>query len=272
MSRICSSTLVSLALVAASFAMTGDAEAQRKGRGKKTAAKAACKIKFLPFVTGYSWGYQYVIPPGVEERAGGIKAKVPETLTITVKSVAPTSEGTAITLTESYRKVSTETVLTCDSKGLNVPLNSFYFAGELPGTLGITTDALAAKGEIYPSAAGLSRGASMYVEIKADVIRNSAPDTTAKHPLAKLEIERQITVGGSEEVEVEHGIHKATAVEVALSGRTALVTDLEKKVSLPEGTAMLWFSNGIGLVRAYNRLGQGWELQTFKDAAGADVE
>tara|TARA_R110002096_G_scaffold77896_6_gene183257 strand:+ start:21051 stop:21800 length:750 start_codon:yes stop_codon:yes gene_type:complete len=249
--------------------MTSDANAQRRG---KSSAKTACKMKFLPFVAGHTWTYQYVIPPGVEERAGGIKATVPETLTITVKSVEPSSAGTAITLTESYREVTTETVLTCDSKGLTVPLTSFYFAGELPGALGMTTDGLAVKGEFYPSAAGLTRGASMYVEIKTDVQRNSAPETNAKHPLAKLEIERQITVGGSEDVEVEHGIHKSTAVEVALSGRTALVNDLEKKVSLPEGNAMLWFSNGIGLVRAYNRLGQGWELETFKDAAGADVE
>ncbi len=270
MPRICSSTLVSLAMIAASFAIHGDAEAQR--RGKKSAAKPACKMKYLPFVTGYTWTYQYVIPPGVEERANAIKAKVPEMLTITVKSVEPSSKGTAITLTESYRKVSTETVLTCDSKGLTVPLNSFYFAGELPGALGIDLEGQTDKGEIYPSAAGLSRGASMYVEIKSDVIRNSAPGTKAKHPAAKLEIERQITIGGSEEVEVEHGIHRATAVEIALSGRVALVTDLEKKVSLPEGNAMLWFTNGIGLVRAYNRLGQGWALATFKDASGADIE
>ncbi len=270
MSRICSSTLVSLAIVATSFAMTGEATAQRKSRGK--AAKAACKMKFLPFVTGYTWTYQYAIPPGVEDRPGGIKAQAPESLTITVKSVESAAAGTAITLTESYRKVATETVLTCDSKGLTVPLNSFFFAGELPGALGIQLEGLDAKGEMYPSASGLSRGASMYVEIKTDAIRNSAPETTAKHPTAKVEIERQITIGGSEDVEVDHGIHKATAVEVALSGRTALATDLEKKVSLPEGKAMLWFSNGIGLVRAYNRLGQGWELTTFKDAAGADVQ
>ena len=269
-SRSC--TLVSLALLAAGLATSSQADAKRNRRGKNSKAKTACNMKYLPFVAGYTWTYQYAIPPGVEDRPGGIKAKVPETVTIKVKSVESKDASTTITLEESYRKVVTDTVLSCDSKGLTVPLDSFYFAGELPGALGMSSEGLDLKGEMYPAAGGLSRGTSLYIEVKAGVTRASAPDTTAKHPAAKLEIERQITIGGSEDVEVEHGIHSAIAVEVAISGRVALENDYEKKVSLPEGNAMLWFSSDVGLVRAYNRLGQGWELATFKGADGNNIE
>ncbi|MCP4447780.1 MAG: hypothetical protein GY811_20945 [Myxococcales bacterium] len=269
MSRPSSRTLFSIAILAASVGFASQADAKR---GKKSAVKSACKMKYLPFVTGYTWTYQYAIPPGVEDRPGGIKARVPELVTVKVKSVQSVDGATAITLEESYRKVVTETVLRCDSKGLTVPLDSFFFAGELPGALGMSTEGLDRQGEMYPAAGGLSRGKSMYVEIKADIVRASAPDTSAVHPKAKLEIERQIEIGRSEDVEVEHGIHTATPVQVAISGRSALETTPEKKVSLPEGNAMLWFASGVGLVRAYNRLGQGWELTTFKDGAGANVE
>ncbi len=247
-----------------------DAEAQRRNR--KSKAVIACKMSHLPFATGRSWTYQYVIPPGVEDRPGGLKAKVPESVTIKVKSVESKGATTTITLDESYRKVSHETVLTCDSKGLVVPLHSFFFAGELPGALRMSTENLSIKGEFYPSSAGLKRGTSMYVEIKADVIRASAEGTAAKHPAAKLEIERQITVGTTEDVEVEHGIHKAAFVEVAISGRSSLAPMPDKKIALPEGNAQLWFASKIGLVRVYNRLGQGWELVKFVDGEGNNIE
>ncbi len=246
------------------------AEAQRRSRRSKAAI--ACKMSYLPFAAGRSWTYQYVIPPGVEDLPGGLKAKIPETVTIKVKSVEAKSGAATITLQESYREVSQETILTCDAEGLVVPLQSFFFAGELPGALGMTTENVDTKGKIYPGSAGLKRGESMYVEIKADVIRASAEGTKVKHPAAKLEIERQITVGASQEVEVEHGIHKAAFVEVAISGRSSLAPMPDKKIALPEGNAQLWFASGVGLVRAYNRLGQGWELVKFVDGEGNNID
>jgi hypothetical protein len=85
-------------------------------------------------------------------------------------------------------------------------------------------------------------------------------------------MERQITVGRREDVEVEHGIHRAYPVEVAISGRVALDVSPDKQVPLPDGNAVLWFTPGLGLVRAYNRLGQGWELAEMTDDAGNPVE
>ena len=88
---------------------------------------------------------------------------------------------------------------------------------------------------------------------------------------AKIELERQITVGQRIDVEVEHGIHKAYPVEVAISGRVTLEPTPDKPVPMPQGNAMLWFATDIGLVRAYNRLGEGWELASHTNAAGEEI-
>lgn len=260
-------SILALSAIALLSASPDRAEAKRKQKGKA----AACNLSYLPFVEGMSWKYQYAIPPGVEARAGGLKAKVPDTFTIVVKSVEAKSAGATITLEESYRKVVRQTVLTCDSKGLRVPLESFYFAGELPGALGIQVENLEVEGAMYPGKAGLKRGESFYSDIKAQIVRTAGGDAKVEHPNASLEMERQITVGTRTDVEVEHGIHTAYPVEVALSGRAALAPTPDKQVALPDGIAMLWFAPKLGLVRSYNRLGQGWELVEHTDAAGNPI-
>ena len=73
------------------------------------------------------------------------------------------------------------------------------------------------------------------------------------------------------DVEVEHGIHKAYPVEVAISGRVTLEPTPDKPVPMPQGNAMLWFATDIGLVRAYNRLGEGWELSSHTNVAGEEI-
>lgn len=246
-----------------------DANAKRKKGGKSPAS--ACGIRYLPFIAGTTWTYRNVIPPGVEDVPGAIKTKLPETFVINVKSVTSEGKASSITLEESYRKVVRETVLRCTDDSLSVPLESFFFAGELPGALGISTEALTYKGDIYPGKSGLKRGESKYVEVRGELDRKPGGDSKVKHLKATLELERQISVGKTTDVEVEHGIHSSSPVEVAISGRIALLPTPDKPVPMPEGNAMLWFSTDIGLVRAYNRLGEGWELTSHTNAAGEEI-
>ena len=268
-----SATLRASVIALSAFALlatAGTASAKRKKKSK--GPTPACDLKYQPFVTGTTWTYVYAVPPGASDRPG-IKADVPENFTITVKSVEPKSGSTSITLEESYREISRTTVLSCDSKeGLLVPIDSFYYAGELPGALGITIVNPTVTGEMYPGKSGLKKGLSAYVEVKAELTRAAGGDAKVTHPSAKLEMERQITVGANEEVEVEHGYYSARAVEVALSGRLALDPTPDKSVPLRDGKAMLWFVDNIGLVRAYNRMEQGWELATMTNAAGEPIE
>ncbi len=262
------SSLCALALLA--FAGShADAKRNKKAKGPTP----ACGISYLPLIEGTTWKYQYAVPPGANESPAGLRAKVPESFQIVVKEVKARKDSATITLEESYRKVVRTTVLTCDKKaGLVVPIDSFFFAGELPGAIGISIEDLKLKGEMYPGSAGLKKGDPYYVDVKATIIRNAGGDSKVEHPKSKLEMERQITVGSREDVEVEHGIHTAYKVDVALSGRLALDLSPDKSVPLPEGSATLWFAKGIGVVRSYNRLGQGWELTEHNNAAGEPIE
>ncbi len=261
----------SLCTLALLIGSSSNAEAKRKKKAKGPAP--ACSMNFLPLVEGTTWKYQYAIPPGAPEAPGGLKAKAPDTFQVVVKKVESSKEGAKISLEESYRKVVQNTVLTCDKKeGLVVPINSFFFSGELPGAIGMVVEDLKLKGDMYPGSSGLKKGESYYVDVKATIVRNAGEDSKVVHPKAALEMERQITVGSKEDVETEHGIHPAYKVDVALSGRLALEVSSDKSVPLPEGSATLWFSNGIGLIRSYNRLGQGWELVEHTNAAGEAIE
>jgi hypothetical protein len=85
-------------------------------------------------------------------------------------------------------------------------------------------------------------------------------------------MERQITVGQKEDIETEHGIHTAYKVLLDLSGRLSLEVGEENSHPLPSGKAALWFAKGIGLVRVYNKMGQGWELREMTNAAGEPID
>jgi hypothetical protein len=266
--QLCTSSLCTLALV---IAASGQSNAKRKKKPK--GPSPACGLSYLPMVEGTTWKYQYAVPPGASDAPGGLRAKTPETFQVVVKKVEGGKDSAKITLEESYRKVVRTTVLSCDEKeGLIVPIDSFYFSGELPGAIAISVEDLILKGELYPGSAGLKKSDSFYVDVKATIVRHPGEESKVSHPKAKLEMERQITVGSKEDVETEHGIHRGYRVDVALSGRVALEVSADKPVPLPEGRATLWFANGIGLVRSYNRLGQGWELVEYTNAAGEAIE
>ncbi len=261
------SSLCALALLVSG---TSDAEVFRWRKGKGSAAD--CNMSFLPFIEGATWKYQYAIPPGSSETTNALRAKVPETFSIRVKSIESHGDDAKITLEESYRTVVRTTILTCHKKyGLFVPIDSFYFSGELPGAIGVSIEDLSLKGEMYPGSAGFKEGDSFYVGGKATIVRTPAGDSNVEHPKFKLEIERQITIGSKEDVETEHGIHAAYKVEVTLSKRLALKPTPDKSVPLPEGNATLWFAKGLGLIRSYNRMGQGWELVEYTNAAGDPI-
>lgn len=264
-----------------SFAMilpSGGAEAKRKRRARGPAA--ACGLRYLPLIEGRTWTYQYAVPPlaeGEEPAADAPKARIltaktPDTFTVRVKSVKQSAGKTTITLEESYRKVVRNTVLTCTSKGLTVPIDSFYFSGELPGALGFQIEDLELNGEMYPGKRGLKKGDTFWMDIKAKLLRSPGGEADMKHLNATIELERQIVISQPEEVEVEHGIHDAHLVEVELSGRTSLEPTPDKQSTLTIGKSRLWFADNLGLVRTYNRLGQGWELATFTDADGKAIE
>ena len=140
--------LVPLALVpAAVCAKPKKDEAAKAGAG----GKPACGAKVLPLVVGYQWTYNSIaapLPP--EDAIKRIAPAQPKAIVITVKSVEAKGGETVVTLEEKVTIDRTrdpkkpeiddyayESTITCTDKKFDVSPNSFFFAGEPGGYIGL---------------------------------------------------------------------------------------------------------------------------------------
>ena len=220
--------------------------------------KAPCGLTYAPFAKGNTWTYEFMVPPGVEEKAG-LKVNAPDQIKITVEDVVSEKGLTTITLKEAYRKVNQTVTLTCSKAGLQIPPQSFFFNGEPGGARGIDLSNLEMKGQHSFPKGNLKAGLSLFTEIKGDVVRAST-HKDVKHPNARIEMERQLNVGGREEVVTNTETFKATGVEVKISGRVFIESNEGKERNMPAMKSLMWFAKNVGLVRVYNRFGHGWQL------------
>jgi hypothetical protein len=240
-------------------ALAGVADAQRRG-AKARGPAPACDIAYLPLVEGTVWKYGPTTPEEPPEQKG-LTLEDPPEVTIEVIKVESSRTGAEITLRESHRKFSRETRLRCDRDGLYVDPQSFFFAAEVGGGLAMELSSIdRQRGPTWPGAKAMRNGASWREEVTADVERRAAEGSEAKHDAGKMEIEREAVVRRSEFVESGMTEHpRAFRVEVGFTGR-AYVSAREKPVAMPSSRATIWFDSGVGIVRADNRLGQGWKL------------
>jgi hypothetical protein len=264
----------SLAAIAAlaSLVLAGqvaDAGKKKKKKGGDGGAAAAvgspaCGIDFLPLVPGHQWTYKFFVPEESTPPAGQLHVPEPESLTIQVVKVEAHGDSTQITLSESYRKVTVETVLTCDKERLLIPPDSFFFAGEPGGGIGIQLDKLERKGDSVLLDKGL--GEDTFQEFNATAIRKPADGTGAVIPAARLEIERKMTAKGKDTVETDAGQQqKAIRVDIQLTGRAALDVQKDKPFNMPAFDSSMWFAPGIGVVRVETKIGVGWKLVESKN-------
>lgn len=222
--------------------------------------KAPCGLTYSPFVKGTVWNYEYIVPPGVEEKAG-LKVNAPDTISITVEEVLTEKGLTTITLKESYRKVDQKVVLSCSKSGLEIPPQSFFFNGEPGGARGVDLAELKMTGQKAFPKGNLKAGLSLFTEIKGNVVRKSS-NKDVKHPNARIEMERQLNVGGTEEVVTNAETYKAIGVEIIVSGRVFIESGAGKERNMPAMKSLMWFAKNVGLVQVYNRFGHGWRLVT----------
>jgi len=221
-------------------------------------AKIACGMKFLPFTEGAQWRFEYTTPDNPPERAGLTLAD-PKEITIKVIKIERKKGATAITLSESYRKNTLTTELTCTKTELNVSPQSFFASAEIGGGLGMTLENLQRTGgpTFRYRRGNLVQGDSWREDIAADVIRATPKGINVTHDKAKVEVERAVTIQGREPVESGMGVHdRALRVDIQITGRASVQ---DKSVAMPPAQARLWFVSGVGLVRAENRFGQGWK-------------
>jgi hypothetical protein len=252
-----------VALAAAVAALPASAEAQKKK--KKAKVKPACGLKVLPFAEGTEWTYQYFVPEGVQ-LPPGVRIQDPPSMTVKVVKVTTEKGKSRISLEESYRKVVVKTELECDKTGLNVPPDSFFFAGQPGGGILMKLDKIERKAEINIFEKGGLKGEA-FEELKAVATREPSPGTGAVMTPAKLEIERKMVVGAKETVESAITSHKATRVTINMTGRATLDTTPDKPLNMPQFDVAMWFEPDVGVVQVRNSLGQGWKLSEHKTAA-----
>lgn len=249
------------ALLAALVAAPATVGAQ--GKGKKKAIKPACGLRVLPMAQGVQWTYQYFVPEGVQ-LPPGVRIQEPPSLTIKVVKVEKSGDKTIISLEESYRKVVVNTQLECDKKGLIVPPDSFFFAGQPGGGLQMTLGKIERIAETNIFAGGSMKGTARE-DIKTTVTRIPSEGSGAVLTPSKLEIERQFAVNPNKEV-VESGIksHKANRLTINMTGRSILDTTPDKPFNMPQLDVAMFFEPDVGVVQVRNSLGQGWKLSEMK--------
>lgn len=261
-------TLVSATAVAALTlaGLAGPAAAGRK-------SKPACGISYLPLVTGNMWTYEPVDPPVPLSEADNerlTKAKQmnpppPKQVVITVLSVEDEKGGSVITLEEKADTFTRKTVLHCTKKGLDIDPQSFFFAAEPGGGLGMTLTDVQRDGSL-PGSSGFRKGKSSTVSIKANLERKAAEGTGAEIKNGKVEIERTVFPGITESVSTPAGeFRKAARVEFDLTGRAAVEPNIEKFYEIKiDWRGIFWFQNGVGLVQARNRSGIWYQLTAYE--------
>ncbi len=257
-----SRTVVLLVLSLAFAAEVPSAAAQ--GKVKKPAP--ACGIRYLPLAVGTTFEYGYV--PGLSPSRRETEPTLPDKLTIEVTKVEPwvkdgkpVAGGSRIVLTEKFRNVSKETEIFCSGAGLVVDPHSFFYTGEAGGGLNMDLSEMQRSTETtWPKS--LAVGTAWREDVSAKVTRRPSEGSNLKKLTdAKIEIEREAKVDGTEDLVVNGIEHKKAArVLVKITGRA--YGESAKPVSLqPEDAeTTYWFKDDVGLVRVENRYMQNWQL------------
>jgi hypothetical protein len=228
----------------------GHALAQKKAGGPKP--KPACGLRNLPLFTGASWTYK----SGVDE------------MKITVESVAPgkDAEGkpaTVIKVDETYKNESLKLDYTCtDKEGLRVPPESFFFTGEPGGIYGDTVTITKHEDVwLHPDVEAIT-DSGWQEKIKADVTRADTGGRGAKHPDAKIEVERYVVVKGVDLVVLPLGQYNATKVQFELRSRAFIGEDKTEQIIDDKNPGALWMVKDLGVVQVEDNLKtrRTWEL------------
>ncbi len=272
---------VVLLLPAAAEARPKKKAAAAKGAGGGSSAPA-CGVNILPLVTGNQWTYNPVpapvpAPPAVER----IAPPRPNTITITVKSVEAKGADTVVTLEEKLEINRTKpgeektkpnieervltTTITCSDKRFDISPESFFFAGEPGGTVGLEVT----KVERVKNATSwaLVKGAIGENEWREDLVmmwtQKPTDKTGAKLGSGKLEIERRFTPQQPEKINTKIGSFEAEKLGLVTTGRVTLdnAAPTNKPMELPAGwVSQLWLVPGQGMVQALNSFGHMYQL------------
>lgn len=263
-------------LAAGGHAADAAPAAQAKAAGKPG---TVCGAKVLPLAVGNVWTYSAVAAPTPAlPDVARISPPTPKTFTITVKSIEPKGTDTLVTLEEKITYDLTKdakkpihddrvihSTIVCNAKKFDISPDSFFFAGEPGGYLGMTFDKLdRAKGTSWQLAGGVFGSAEFPEDIVAHWTRTAAEGSGAKYGGGKLELERRSTPSDAESIITKAGSYKAEKLVIKTTGRITLDAPVStglKPAELPaDWVNQLWFADGYGVVQSLNRYAHMYQL------------
>ena len=272
-------------LIAALIAALGLVPAAAVAKPKAEAAKAvggkpACGAKALPLVVGYQWTYNSIAaplpPPDAIKR---LAPSQPKAIIITVKSVEAKGGETVVTLEEKVTidrtrdpkkpeidEYAYDSTITCTDKKFDVSPNSFYFAGEPGGYIGLEiTKFDRLKGTSMQMTKGTIGEAQWREDLSFTWKRIPVEGSGAKLGSGKVELERQFTPQDPESVTTKSGMmYRAEKVGLLTTGRVTLDNPgnpNHKPAELPAGwVSTLWMADNVGVVQTLNSYGHMYQL------------
>lgn len=267
-------------LLAALALLPGIATAAPKRGAKRGAAKAACGAQVLPLAEGHQWTYNAIAAPEpAPEAIRRLAPSQPKAITITVKSVETKDGATVVTLEEKitidrtrdekkpeHEEYSYESTITCTSTKFDISPNSFYFAGEPGGSMGLEIGSLTRKGT---SLELTKQGGIGDKQWREDLVvtwkRLPTEGSGAKLGSGKLELERQFTPQVPEPITTKTGmVYRSEKLALITTGRVTLDNPGNpnyKPMELPANwLSTLWLANGVGVVQTLNSYGHMYQL------------
>lgn len=267
--------LTALALVPAVAGAKPKQEAAKAGGGKP-----ACGVKVLPLAVGNQWTYNSIAaplpPPDAIKR---LSPAQPKAIVITVKSVDAKGGETVVTLEEKLtidrtrdakkpeiEEYAYESTVTCTDKKFEISPNSFFFAGEPGGYIGLEITKLDhLKGTSLQLTKGTIGEAQWREDLAIQWKHKPTEGSGAKLASGKVELERQFTPQDPEPVTTKSGMmYKAEKLGLLTTGRVTLENPGNpnyKPMELPANwVSTLWMADNVGVVQTLNSYGHMYQL------------
>lgn len=258
------------------------------GKGPAGKTPSTCGTKIFAFAEGNEWTYGAVasmIQLADNDPRKRMAPPQPKTVHIVVKSVDnKKGADTVITLEEKVTTETTQqgtnkppivnertltTTITCNGKGkFEVSPDSFFFAGEPGGTVGLTIDKL---DRSHDTSWKLSNGGigdqPWREEMVAHWTRTATPGSDAKLGAGKLELEHAFTPQQPEIVITKVGSYRAEKIGLLTTGRVTLENALQLTApqELPANwLTTIWLAEGVGFVQVLNAYAHEYQLVDAK--------
>lgn len=256
-------------------------EAGNSGAGP-TGKAQQCGVKVFPMAVGNQWTYVMVpspLPP--EDPIKRISPPEPNQIDIKITDIKtdPKTKDTVVTLQEkSTIDISKDpkkpqldertitTTITCNAKKFEISPDSFFFAGEPGGYIGLTLDSVVHKASSWALTNGGIGDAQWREDVSMKFTRTPKEGSQAQMSSGKLDLERQFTPQPTESVSTKAGAYTAEKLGLTTTGRVTLDKTLSpdtKPFEVPANwVSTIWIAQNAGVVQTLNPYQHMYQLQS----------